>query len=494
VREPSPSGPSPSSKPIPVGTRVTLHDSARFIDRELLSGGSPWRLVRLGSSARSVVERWGDGDVVRPGEERFARNLVQQGLAEVAYPLDSIVDVVDLVDVVVPVFEDGAPLRELLRRLIGLHVTVVDDGSSEPDTVRACCDEFGADHVRIQSNGGAGAARNVGALATSRPFVWFIDADVTVDTPIDVLVRLYALMNDPSVAAVAPRIRGGEGASVRDRYERRFSPLDMGAVGGLVRPGAVTPYVPSACLLVRRSAFGGGFDESLRFGEDVDLIWRLGDEGWLVRYDARVVVTHRARESWRRWFSQRVNYGVSSSALARRHGERLAPVRSDLWTLVTWSSLLARRPLVATAFVLMARRAMRTRVARIADDPSGVANRLVAKGTLRSGAAMARALVRTFGVVILALAIPRQFRRRALALFIVGTAYRWRSTRLHLGDVPLAVADDVAYGVGVWRGALRSRSTAALRPRFTRSTIGLRDLLGRPPSDDSSRPPVTSSA
>jgi hypothetical protein len=292
------------------------------------------------------------------------------------------------------------------------------------------------------------------------------------------------------MAAVAPRIRGGAGSSVRDRYEQRFSPLDMGATGGLVRPGALTPYVPSACLVVRRSAFGDGFDGSLRFGEDVDLIWRLADDEWLVRYDASVIVTHPARGSWRQWFVQRVNYGVSSSALARRHGKRLAPVRSDVWTLVTWLSILARRPIVAIGIILLARRAMRTRVSAIADDPAKVANQLVVNGTLHAGGAIARALVRTFGVLIVALFVPKPLRRRAIALFVVGTAYRWRTARVHLTDVPLAVADDVAYGLGVWRGALRARSTAALRPRFTRSTIGLRDVLGRSPGTAPSRQSV----
>jgi hypothetical protein len=331
----------------------------------------------------------------------------------------------------------------------------------------------------------------VGAIETVRPFVWFIDADVAVDNPIDVLVRLYSLASDPTIAAVAPRIRGGAGTSLRDSYERRFSPLDMGATGGVVHPGSATPYVPSACLLVRRAAFGRGFDESFRFGEDVDLIWRLVDDQWLVRYDAAVIVTHRARGTWREWFAQRVNYGVSASALARRHGERLAPVRSDAWTLVTWISILARRPLVAASIVLLARRAMRTRVSSTAENPGKVANQLVVSGTLRSGAAMARALVRTFGVVIIIVTVPKVWRRRAITLFVVGTAYRWRATRVHLADVPLAVADDVAYGVGVWRGAISARSTAALRPRFTRSSLGLRDMLGRAPTRASSRATVT---
>ena len=418
--------------------------------------------------------------------------MVQRGFIEPTYLHESIVDVVDQVDVVVPIFDDLDALEPLLRRLTGLHVTVVDDGSHDASLIRQCCEVSGADLVRIDDNVGAGAARNIGARETARPFVWFIDVDVIVDTPIDVLVRLISQMDDPAIAVVAPRIRGSAGPSLRDRYEQQFSPLDMGGESGLVHPGSTTPYVPSACLLVRRDALGAGFDESLRFGEDVDFIWRLVDEQWLVRYESAVIVTHRARGSWREWFTQRVNYGVSASSLARRHGERLAPVRSDVWTLATWISVFARRPLVAIGIVTIARRAMRTRVSSIAEKPSRVANELVISGTLRSGAAIARALVRTFGIVIMAFVVPRRSRRQAVALFVLGTAYRWRATPVRITDIPLAIADDAAYGLGVWCGALRSRSTRALRPRITRSTLGLRDVLGRALDGPRIRPPAVS--
>ena len=60
-------------------------------------------------------------------------------------------------------------------------------------------------------------------------------------------------------------------------------------------------------------------------------------------------------------------------------------------------------------------------------------------------------------------------------------AHRWRSTRLHVADVPLGVADDVAYGAGVMSGAIQSRSLGALKPHITKSTLGLRNVLGLKP-------------
>ena len=44
-----------------------------------------------------------------------------------------------------------------------------------------------------------------------------------------------------------------------------------------MRPGSPVAYVPTAALVVRRSALEAldGFDEALAVGEDVDFVWRL---------------------------------------------------------------------------------------------------------------------------------------------------------------------------------------------------------------------------
>ena len=61
---------------------------------------------------------------------------------------------------------------------------------------------------------------------------------------------------------------------------------------------------------------------------------------------------------------------------------------------------------------------------------------------------------------------------------VVGTAWRFRSQRPRASDLPLAIADDMAYGVGLVRGAMLTRSPRALTPHVTKSTLGLREVLG----------------
>jgi hypothetical protein len=93
---------------------------------------------------------------------------------------------------------------------------------------------------------------------------------------------------------------------------------------------------------------------------------------------------------------------------------------------------------------------------------------------------MARAAVRTFGVGLLLCALHPRLRARALGLFLLGTAWRWRHEQFHPTDVPFALADDLAYGTGVLRGAWRTRSWTPLTPEITKSSVALREIMGLP--------------
>jgi len=170
-------------------------------------------------------------------------------------------------------------------------VIVVDDGSARPIP--------GA--IRRERCGGPAAARNTGLEHATTELVAFLDADTL--PPPDWIERLAGHFDDPRVKAVAPRIRAAN---------RRRSPLDLG-------PDRTVPYVPSAALIVRTPVH---FDERLRYGEDVDLVWRLLDEGHRVVYDPSVVVLHHERHVLRRRFA----YGTSATPLAARHPTRLRHV------------------------------------------------------------------------------------------------------------------------------------------------------------------------
>src|ERR1043166_895150 len=85
------------------------------------------------------------------------------------------------VAVVVPCFDDGETLSTALASLAGQEeheLVVVDDGSTDPDTltVLAELERNGVQVVR-RPNGGLSAARMSGVEATSAPYVMPLDAD-----------------------------------------------------------------------------------------------------------------------------------------------------------------------------------------------------------------------------------------------------------------------------------------------------------------------------
>ena len=184
--------------------------------------------------------------------------------------------------------------------------------------------------IRRAAPGGPAAARNDGLEHVDTELVAFLDSDTL--PPHDWIERLAGHFDDPEVAAVAPRVAG--------------KLLDMGPRPAEVRPGAPVAYVPSAALIVRRSALPERpFDPALRYGEDVDLIWRLIDAGWRVRYDPSVVVEHAEHDTLKRRFL----YGTSAAPLKQRHPDKLKHIVLRPWPALTIALLVARRPRLAAA-------------------------------------------------------------------------------------------------------------------------------------------------
>lgn len=325
----------------------------------------------------------------------------------------------------------------------GARHIVVDDGS-EPPLVGS--------HVRLDVNSGPAAARNAGLALVDTDLVAFVDTDV--EAPDGWLEQLIAHFDDPRVGLVAPRVRSAPGPGRLARYERDHSPLDLGAAPARVRAGTRVSYVPAAAVVCRVAAVRGigGFDTELRFGEDVDLVWRLEQAGWRCRYEPRVEVLHHPRGSWAAWARQRMGYGSSAAPLARRHPGALAPVSMSGWSAGAWMLGAVGHPVAGTAVGLGSALALTD----VLDDvPPEVSFRLAALGNTHAGRTLAAAVRRVWWPIVGVAALRSRIARRVAVVSLLAA-----------GD-PVRVLDDVAYGAGVWRGMIRERTLAPLLPRFS---------------------------
>jgi mycofactocin system glycosyltransferase len=376
------------------------------------------------------------------------------------------------VTVVVPVKDRPAELARLLAAvradLPDVRVLVVDDGSVDAARTAAVCAAHGAGVIRHATARGPAAARNAGLAAATTGAVAFVDSDC-VPRP-GWLGVLAAHLADPRLALVAPRIVALPAARPGwvGRYEDAVSALDMGPRPAPVAPLTGVSYVPSAALLVRRTALGDGFDESMQVAEDVDLVWRLAGAGWRVRYApaARVAHEHPARTA--DWLRRRAFYGTGAALLARRHGAAVAPVVMSPWSAAAWGlALLGGRPGLLGAGAVLAG-ATRRLAPRLGDPPpTGLAATLVVRGTWSAGRTLARSATRHHWPLVVPLLGVRRVRRVVAAAAAVDAVGAWWPHRHEVGLLRFAAGrrlEDLAYGVGLWRGALAARSVRALLP------------------------------
>ena len=489
---PSPLRPAPprSSTPLPGSFRLAQDPSTSVIDDGVVFlGGSPLRLFRVSERARRVIGRWQSGEPVGPGRGTglLARRLVSAGAftplaAGTPYgPSD--------VTVVVPVRDRPLQLDRLLAALEGLRCVVVDDASDDAAVVREICAHRDAGFVGLTSNAGPSAARNSGLALAETPVVAFVDSDCLPS--VGWLEPLLAHFEDPLVAAVAPRIVPAprDESAVVARYEAVRSSLDRGEQGGPVRPGSNVPFVPSAVFLVRRDVVEGHklFDPDLRGGEDVDLGWRLAAAGWDVRYEPGTLVAHDGAATVGAFLGRRCFYGTSAGPLALRHGAALAPVQTSGWSVAVWLLGLLRRPLCALAAQAISIVVLAHRLRGLVRDPVAVATKIAGGGTARGAVPALGAMARAWSpLLVVGLFFRRTRRLAALALLV--PALRDRTERPGSLDVAsyvgLHVADDVAYGAGVWAGCLRARTAVPLLPKVawrsrTWSSAGLQRALDR---------------
>jgi glycosyltransferase involved in cell wall biosynthesis len=190
----------------------------------------------------------------------------------------------DAISVIVPVYNGANYLGEALECLLSQdcapgEIIVVDDGST--DRTASIIAGYGARvHAIRQQNRGPAAARNAGIACASRQLIAFLDADDLwlPSTTIRFLEGLQINLAACMVWGLSDRLFMRDATTTGEEwYGRPQWALALGS------------------MLIRRRLIDdiGGFDESLRAGEDMDFLVRIRERGTVLTRHAGIVHVRR---------------------------------------------------------------------------------------------------------------------------------------------------------------------------------------------------------
>ena len=229
---------------------------------------------------------------------------------------------------IIPVYNRPDELRELLesithQQLDDYEVIVIEDGSSL--TSEAVIHDFipiiHSLHYYQVSNGGPSRARNIGVGYAMGDYIIILDSDVVL--PVGYLQAVDMALRGQAIDAFGgPDAASDDFTSIQKAINYAMtSPLTTGGIRG-GSASAMEQFKPRSFNLgCRRELYLylGGFDESLRFGEDIDFSLRLIKAGAKTALIPEAFVYHKRRVDFRRFFKQVHNSGIARIHLETRH-------------------------------------------------------------------------------------------------------------------------------------------------------------------------------
>lgn len=258
--------------------------------------------------------------------------------APVALPEDP-----PLVSVVVCTYNGSRTLAETCRALGELayprtEVIVVDDGSTDSSAAIARQAGF---RLISTANRGLSAARNTGAQAASGEIVAYLDDDAMPDPHwLDHLVHEYATRE--VVAVGGPNIAVPGDGAVADAVA-----ISPGNPSQVLFADREAEHIPGCnCSFLRRRLLEiGGFDARFTAaGDDVDICWRLQEEGGTIGYSPGAVVLHHRRGSVSGYLRQQRGYGRAEAMLERKWPQRYSAGGHVTWTGRIYGDGVPRAP------------------------------------------------------------------------------------------------------------------------------------------------------
>jgi O-antigen biosynthesis protein len=273
------------------------------------------------------IDDWDFGITDRQRRPKPALNTARQAFAQVPFPALSF----PTISVVVCSYNGSHTIRDTLAGLAQLEyphyeTIVVDDGST--DNTAAIVSEYDVRLIRTPQSG-LSHARNVGMQAATGEIVAYIDDDAYPD-PHWLTYLAITFMETSHVGVGGPNLPPPEDGMVAQCVANA-----PGGPSHVLLSDQEAEHIPGCNMAFRKSCLEAiaGFDPQFRTaGDDVDICWRLQEQGWTIGFSPAAVVWHHRRNSVWRYWKQQQGYGKAEALLEQKWTDKY-----NILGHLTWS-------------------------------------------------------------------------------------------------------------------------------------------------------------
>ncbi len=264
-----------------------------------------------------------------------------------------------LVTVAVCTRDRAEQLRDCLTSLTRLtygnvEILIVDNAPGTDETRKLVLSEFPDFRYVVEPRPGLDWARNRAIDEARGEILAYTDDDVLVD-PLWVGAMVRVFQDDPAVMAVTGLVAPAEMETGAQRLFERYGGFGRGFRRIWYHVDAASRADPfmhigagkfgtGANMAYRRSVFGkiGSFDPALDVGTvtngggDLEMFFRVLEEGYTLVYEPTALVWHRHRKTFRELHVQLTNHGVGLYSYFMRSARNYPRRRRDIIRFGLW--------------------------------------------------------------------------------------------------------------------------------------------------------------
>ncbi|MEN6484193.1 MAG: glycosyltransferase, partial [Syntrophobacteraceae bacterium] len=264
------------------------------------------------------IDDWGFGLTDRNRNPKVSLDAIRKAYAEVPFPPDL---AWPSISVVVCTYNGHRTICDCLDGLKkveypNFEVIIVNDGSK--DNTGELIKDYGF-RVITTENRGLSNARNTGMRAAKGEIVAYIDDDAIPD-PHWLTYLAASFLSTDHVGIGGPNLPPASDGSI--------AACVANSPGGPIHvllTDEEAEHIPGCNMAFRKSALMAidGFDHRFRIaGDDVDLCWRLQQNGGTLGFSPAAMVWHHRRNSVKAYWKQQLNYGKAEADLEKKWPEK----------------------------------------------------------------------------------------------------------------------------------------------------------------------------